>query len=46
MSDKYNLMGKTEVKEAMLESQVSKNEFLRLGGFAPVQWVLGLLGRS
>ena len=30
----------------MLEGQVSKNEFLRVGGFAPVQWVLGRLPRG
>ncbi|CAE7418365.1 GIP [Symbiodinium sp. CCMP2592] len=42
----HNLAGKTEVKEAMLEGQVSKNEFLRVGGFAPVQWVLGRLPRG
>ena len=42
----HNLSGKAEVKEAMLEAQVSKNEFLRVGGFAPVQWVLGRLPRG
>ena len=30
----------------MLEAQVSKNAFLRIGGFAPVQWVLGRLPRG
>ena len=42
----HNLSGKAEVKEAMLEAQVSKNEFLRVGGFVPVQWVLGRLPRG
>ena len=42
----HNLSGKAEVKEAMLEAQVSKNEFLCVGGFAPVQWVLGRLPRG
>ena len=42
----HHLSGKAEVKEAMLEAQVSKNEFLRVGGFAPVQWVLGRLPRG
>ena len=42
----HNLSDKAEVKEAMLEAQVSKNEFLRVGGFAPVQWVLGRLPRG
>ena len=35
--------GKDDAKSAMLEAQVSKNEFLRVGGFSPTQWVLGRL---
>ena len=39
-------MGKDDVKNAMLEAQVAKNEFMRVGGFSPTQWVLGRLPRG
>ena len=37
----HNLIGKQQVKAAMTECQVAKNEFIRHGGFSPSQWVLG-----
>ena len=39
-------MGKDDVKKAMLEAHVAKNEFMRVGGFSPTQWVLGRLPRA
>ena len=41
-----HVKGKDQVKEAMLECQTSKNEFIRVGGFSPSQWVLGRLPRG
>ena len=38
--------GKGDAKSAMLEAQVLKNEFLRVGGLSPTQWVLGRLPRG
>ena len=37
----HNLQGKQQVKAAMTECQVTKNEFFRHGGFSPSLWVLG-----
>ena len=37
----HHLQGKEQVKAAMTECQVAKNEFVRHGGFSPSQWVLG-----
>ncbi|CAE7832525.1 GIP [Symbiodinium sp. CCMP2592] len=42
----HNVVGKDDVKVAMLEAQVAKNEFMRVGGFSPTQWVLGRLPRG
>ena len=42
----HNVVGKDDVKKAMLEAQVAKNEFMRVGGFSPTQWVLGRLPRG
>ena len=36
-----HVKAKEQVKEAMLECQMSRNEFIRVGGFSPSQWVLG-----
>ena len=41
----HNVVGKDDVKKAMLEAQVVKNEFMRIGGFSPTQWALGRLPR-
>ena len=42
----HHVVGKDDVKKAMLEAQVAKNEFMRVGGFSPTQWVLGRLPRG
>ena len=42
----HSVAGKDDVKVAMLEAQVAKNEFMRVGGFSPTQWVLGRLPRG
>ncbi|CAE7397392.1 unnamed protein product, partial [Symbiodinium necroappetens] len=41
----HNVVGKDDVKKAMLAAQVVKNEFIRVGGFSPTQWALGRLPR-
>ena len=33
----HNVVGKDDVKVAMLEAQLAKNEFMRVGGFSPTQ---------
>ncbi|CAE6970919.1 unnamed protein product [Symbiodinium sp. CCMP2592] len=38
--------GKDDVKDAVLDAQVAKNEFMRVGGVSPTQWVLGRLPRG
>ena len=37
----HHLTDKDGCKLAMAECVIAKNEFTRIGGFAPVQWVLG-----
>ena len=46
----HHVVGKANIKLAAAEAQIAKNELVRHGGFAPVQWVLGrfprVLGRT
>jgi hypothetical protein len=41
-----HVVGKREMSIAAMETLVTKNEFVKKGGFSPSQWVLGKLPRG